>query len=101
MTMREFVYMMVTLRQCDEQVLTEEIVARIYIAVVNFSGIEADDDGGASTMSFDRFVEAVCRCAQIKTSDGIVSLEQRLAAFFTNWLFRQARERTAIAHLWL
>ena len=52
-------------------------------------------------LTFDKFVDTIARCYEVKTYDGIVPLDRRLQSCFAGDLFQKVRHRTSVASLWM
>eukprot|EP00948_MAST-09A_sp_MAST-9A-sp1_P002684 g2684.t1 len=80
----------------NKQNLKMETAIQTYVVVTGFLGFPYQDG-----LEFDKFVAFIARCLEVKTYDGMVSLDQRLNAAFAADLFQQVKTKTKIASLWL
>ena len=52
-------------------------------------------------LDFHMFCDALARCADVKTHDGVMSVASRLDNFLVSDFFQKIRSKTNLANLWL
>ena len=93
---REFLFMLKSLGCLDRHTLTLMESARIFCAVTCFLGdLECD------RCEFSSWMRALAVCIDVKTSDGISQLGERIENYLVSEFFQRVRQRTNIAALWL
>jgi len=80
----------------DERILTLEEAARVVVSHAGFIG-----DPLRHKLDFNMFCEALARCADVKTFDGVMPAAARLDNFLVGEFFQKIRSKTTIASLWL
>lgn len=95
MDIREFVYMLKALGIVDHRALTLREATRTTVAVTGFIG-----DLERQRMQYTDFCEALVRCCDVKTHDGIMPIHERLDTFLVADFFQRVKAKTDIAALW-
>ena len=55
----------------------------------------------SAQLDFHMFCDALARCADVKTHDGVMSVASRLDNFLVSDFFQKIRSKTNLANLWL
>lgn len=96
MDIREFLYMLKSLGVADYRNLTLREAARTVVAVTGFVG-----DASRQRLEFPDFCEALARCCDVKTHDGIVPVSKRLETWLVADFFQRCRSKCpTMAALW-
>merc|ERR1719238_285506 len=80
----------------DNRNLTLAEAARVVVTCTGFVG-----DAVRHQLDFHMFCDALARCADVKTHDGVMSVASRLDNFLVSDFFQKIRSKTNLANLWL